>query len=140
MLIKQGIVALSNVTISNVRGPDIPLYMAGARLVLYLPVSIAFDNLGLNVTGFSYHGTLWVCFVSCRKMMPDPDVFGACLKKSFVELVDAAVALGATKSPPVRARKGPTAKGKKSTPRKIPSAATVRAIKSRPASRKSASK
>ena len=48
--------------------------MAGARLVLYLPISIAFDNLGLNITGFSYHGTLWVCFISCRKMMPDPGV------------------------------------------------------------------
>jgi WS/DGAT/MGAT family acyltransferase len=104
LLIKQGIVALSNVTVSNVRGPDIPLYMAGARLVLYLPISIAFDNLGLNITGFSYHGTLWVCFVSCRKMMPDPGVFADCLKKSFGELVQAAVARGATKSPPAAAK------------------------------------
>jgi len=104
LLIKQGLVALSNVTVSNVRGPDIPLYMAGARLMLYLPISIAFDNLGLNITGFSYNGTLWVCFVSCRKMMPDPGFFADCLRKSFDGLVQAAVARGATKSPPAAAK------------------------------------
>jgi len=104
LLIKQGLAALSNVTVSNVRGPDIPLYMAGARLMLYLPISIAFDNLGLNITGFSYNGTLWVCFVSCRKMMPDPSFFADCLRTSFDGLVQAAVARGATKSPPAAAK------------------------------------
>jgi diacylglycerol O-acyltransferase len=101
LLIRKGLLALANVTVSNVRGPNIPLYMAGARLVLYLPVSIAFDNLGLNITGFSYHGTLWVCFISCRKMMPDPGFFAQCLTRSFDETVQAATALGATK--PARA-------------------------------------
>ena len=97
LLIKKGLLALANVTVSNVRGPDIPLYMAGARLVLYLPISIAFDNLGLNITGFSYHGTLWVCFISCRKMMPDPGVLAECLTRSFDEMVQAAAARGAAK-------------------------------------------
>jgi diacylglycerol O-acyltransferase / wax synthase len=34
--------------VSNVRGPDVPLYMAGARLVNYAPISIAIDGMGLN--------------------------------------------------------------------------------------------
>ncbi len=94
LLITKGLTALANVTVSNVRGPNVPLYMAGARLVLYLPISIAFNNLGLNITGFSYNGTLWVCFVSCRKMMPDPGVYAECLTRSFDELVQAAIAHG----------------------------------------------
>ena len=150
LLIKQGIVALSNVTVSNVRGPDVPLYMAGARLVLYLPISIAFDNLGLNVTGFSYHGTLWVCFVSCREMMPDPGVFADCLKQSFEELVQAAVASGAGKPAAVStprkrsAAKPKPAKARKPSPKmtrkSTPKATSGRAIKSKPTSIKAASK
>jgi diacylglycerol O-acyltransferase / wax synthase len=76
--------------VSNVRGPDVPLYMAGARLVNYSPISIAIDGLGLNVTGFSYAGTMWICAVSCRDMLPDPAFFADCLRKSFGELKDAA--------------------------------------------------
>jgi WS/DGAT/MGAT family acyltransferase len=76
--------------VSNVRGPDVPLYMAGARLVNYSPISIAIDGMGLNVTGFSYAGTMWICAVSCREMMPDPSFFAECLRSSFAGLKDAA--------------------------------------------------
>jgi WS/DGAT/MGAT family acyltransferase len=76
--------------VSNVRGPDVPLYMAGARLVNYSPISIALDGMGLNVTGFSYAGTMWICAVSCRHMLPDPAFFAACLRESFAELKEAA--------------------------------------------------
>jgi hypothetical protein len=76
--------------VSNVRGPDVPLYMAGARLVSYVPVSIATDGNGLNVTGFSYAGTMWLCAISCREMLPDPAFFADCLRESFVEIRDAA--------------------------------------------------
>ena len=76
--------------VSNVRGPDVPLYMAGARLVNYSPISIALDGLGLNVTGFSYAGTMWICAVSCREMLPDPAFFAECLRSSFAQLKHAA--------------------------------------------------
>ncbi len=76
--------------VSNVRGPDVPLYMAGARLVNYSPISIALDGLGLNVTGFSYAGTMWICAVSCREMLPDPAFFAECLRTSFADLKHAA--------------------------------------------------
>lgn len=77
--------------VSNVRGPDVPLYMAGARLVHYVPISIAIDGLGLNVTGFSYAGDLWICAVSCREMLPDPAFFADCLRSAFEQLKEAAV-------------------------------------------------
>ena len=76
--------------VSNVRGPDVPLYMAGARLVNYAPISIATSGMGLNVTGFSYAGTMWICAVSCRAMLPDPAFFATCLRESFEDLKKAA--------------------------------------------------
>lgn len=76
-----------NVTVSNVRGPDVALFVAGARLVHFYPVSIATDYVGLNHTGFSYNGVLWITAVACRNMMPDPAFYAACLRQSFDELM-----------------------------------------------------
>ena len=90
-VMRSALVPLVNVTVSNVHGPDEALYLAGARLQMFTPVSIVIDGVGLNLTGLSYNGTLWVCFVSCRKMLPDPSVFVQCLNQSFDELVAAAV-------------------------------------------------
>ena len=80
--------------VSNVRGPDVPLYMAGARMVAQAPISIVVDGIGLNCTGFSYAGTLCICAVSCREMLPDPEVFAACLRESFLDLAKAAAEHG----------------------------------------------
>lgn len=89
-LINKGMVPLCNTTVSNVRGPNVPLYLAGAKLQVFLPISIAFNGIGLNMTGFSYNGVLWVCFVSCRTMLPDPKFFRECLNEAFAELLAAA--------------------------------------------------
>lgn len=89
MLLRRGLLRLVNVAVSNVRGPDVPLYVAGARLVHFYPVSIATDYVGLNMTGFSYNDTLWICAVSCRNMMPDPEFFAQCLNNNFQELLKA---------------------------------------------------
>lgn len=76
-----------NVTVSNLRGPEATLYAAGARLVHFYPVSIATDYIGLNHTGFSYNGVLWISAVACRNMMPDPGFYADCLRASFDELM-----------------------------------------------------
>ena len=89
-LITHGLVPLCNTTVSNVRGPNVPLYLAGAKLQLFLPISIAFNGIGLNMTGFSYNGVLWVCFAACRDMLPDPEFFRQCLNDSFAEILEAA--------------------------------------------------
>jgi len=99
--------------VSNVRGPDVPLYMAGARLVNYSPISIAADGMGLNVTGFSYAGTMWICAVSCREMLPDPAFFAKCLRDSFEDLKAAAARITTVEHPrPVPRLPGPTTKTK----------------------------
>lgn len=74
-----------NFTVSNVRGPSTALYMAGARVHAFMPVNMLLDGMGLNVTGFSYNGVLWVCAVSDRAMMPDPGFFMDCFRESFAE-------------------------------------------------------
>jgi len=68
----------------------VPMFLAGAQMVAFAPVSIAMDGLGLNITGFSYHGTLWMCAVACRDMVPDPAFLADCLRSSFADLVCAA--------------------------------------------------
>jgi diacylglycerol O-acyltransferase / wax synthase len=85
--------------VSNVRGPDVPLYMAGARLVNYSPISIPIDGMGLNVTGFSYAGTMWICAVSCRDMLPDPAFFATCMRESFDDLKAAAARVSTVELP-----------------------------------------
>jgi WS/DGAT/MGAT family acyltransferase len=60
-----------NVVISNVPGPQFPLYMAGALLKANYPVSVITDGMGLNITVMSYQGHLDVGIVADRDQMPD---------------------------------------------------------------------
>jgi diacylglycerol O-acyltransferase len=49
---------LFNIVVSNVRGPPVPLYFAGARVLRYWPLSIVGHGLGVNITVESYAGAL----------------------------------------------------------------------------------
>jgi WS/DGAT/MGAT family acyltransferase len=60
-----------NLVISNVPGPQFPLYMAGARLVANYPVSVITDGMGLNITVMSYNGHMDFGIVADRDQMPD---------------------------------------------------------------------
>jgi diacylglycerol O-acyltransferase / wax synthase len=63
---------LFNLFVSNVPGPQLPLYIAGAKVEGIYPVSAVTDwTGGLNITLFSYHGNLDFGLVACREMMPD---------------------------------------------------------------------
>lgn len=62
-----------NVCISNVPGPNIPVYLAGARLLAHYPVSVITDGQGLNITLVGYLGQLHFGLVACRELMPDID-------------------------------------------------------------------
>jgi hypothetical protein len=108
-----------NVVVSNVRGPDVPLYMAGARLVSFSPISIAIDGLGLNVTAFSYDGVMWVCVVACRDMLPDPAFFADCLRRSFEALEGAARVSDAPEARAAPRRRKGTARGARRASRRV---------------------
>ena len=60
-----------NLVISNVPGPQFPLYCAGARLVANYPVSVITDGMGLNITVMSYCGHCDFGLVADRDQMPD---------------------------------------------------------------------
>jgi diacylglycerol O-acyltransferase / wax synthase len=60
-----------NLVISNVPGPQFPLYLAGAKLEANYPVSVITDGMGLNITVMSYMGSLDFGIVADRDQMPD---------------------------------------------------------------------
>ncbi len=59
-----------NVSISNVPGPEQPLYFRGSRLEAVYPLSIPVHGQALNITCQSYAGTLNFGFTGCRDTLP----------------------------------------------------------------------
>jgi diacylglycerol O-acyltransferase len=59
-----------NVTISNVPGPDKPLYFRGAELLAIYPVSIVTQGQALNITCQSYAGWMDFGFTGCHSSVP----------------------------------------------------------------------
>jgi WS/DGAT/MGAT family acyltransferase len=97
---------LANLVVSNVAGPQAPLYAAGARMSAYWPLSIVEHGLGLNVTVMSYDGTMGFGFTTARSAVPDARELTRALAASFDELVQKSHA---------RARGGAAATGRRST-------------------------
>ena len=60
-----------NVIISNVPGPRQPLYLDGAKMKTYIPVSTIAEGMGLNVTVHSYLDELEFGIIACRELVPD---------------------------------------------------------------------
>ena len=80
---------IANLVISNVPGPDAPLYLAGARLKTYWPVSIVEHGLGLNITLQSYAGSLDFGILAARVGMPDARPVARGLFEALAELAEA---------------------------------------------------
>jgi len=59
-----------NLVISNVPGPQVPLYFAGGKLEELFPLGPVFDGAALNVTVLSYLDTLHWGFLAGREAMP----------------------------------------------------------------------
>jgi WS/DGAT/MGAT family acyltransferase len=79
---------LFNLFVSNVPGPQVPLYIAGAKVEGLYPVSAVTDYTGgLNITLFSYDGALDFGLVACREMMPDLWTVIGYLQDAMAELV-----------------------------------------------------
>ena len=79
-----------NLFISNVPGPNIPLYFAGAELLACYPVSALVDGQGLNITVMSYRGNLYFGLVACRALVPDLDIMAGYLRDELDALTSAA--------------------------------------------------
>lgn len=61
----------NNVVISNVPGPRTPMWLSGARMENYVPISIVTDGMGLNITVHSYLDRLDFGLIACRELVPD---------------------------------------------------------------------
>jgi diacylglycerol O-acyltransferase len=83
---RQGMRPLYNVVISNVPGPPIPIFMAGAQLVHNFPVSVITDGAGLNITVLSYRDELDFGIVADRTQMPDLPRLIDSLRTALAEL------------------------------------------------------
>ena len=81
-----------NITISNVPGPDKPLYFRGAELLSIYPASIVTHGQALNITCESYAGYMNFGFTACHTSVPS-------MQKLAVYAVEALEALEAAVMP-----------------------------------------
>jgi WS/DGAT/MGAT family acyltransferase len=79
-----------NLIVTNVPGPQIPLYMEGALMRTSYPVVPLFENLALVVGLFSYNGGLYWGLNADWEQIPDLHDFVIALEDSFRELQEAA--------------------------------------------------
>jgi WS/DGAT/MGAT family acyltransferase len=79
---------IANLIISNVPGPQVPLYLAGMRMEAYFPVSAVAHGLGLNITIVSYDGSLDFGLLAARSAMKDLRRFARHVEEAYEELLD----------------------------------------------------
>jgi diacylglycerol O-acyltransferase len=94
-----------NMIVTNVPGPQVPLYLLRARLLEAFPLVPLFGNQAVGVALFSYDGQLCWGFNADWDLLPDLHDMIAALQDSFEELVLAASSRpmavnGAEESPP----------------------------------------
>lgn len=75
-----------NVTISNVPGPQVPLYIMGHKVESILGLAPVLDGFGLIITILSYNGRVFITATSDAKTMPDADLFARLIRESANEL------------------------------------------------------
>ena len=76
----------ANVTISNVPGPQVPLYLAGARIAGIYPLSIVVHGVALNITVQSYMGQLCFGLIACRRAVPDVNELAGQMQRALEAL------------------------------------------------------
>ena len=77
-----------NMIVTNVPGPQFPLYAVGARLVEMQPLVPLLDGTGLGIALFSYDGKLHIGLNADYELVPDLGTFTALFAQAFMEVVD----------------------------------------------------
>ena len=62
-----------NLVLSTAAGPNVPLYLAGAELTGYYPVSAIADGHGLTIAVIRHRDRLYFGITACRELVPDAD-------------------------------------------------------------------
>ncbi|MCB0972351.1 MAG: DUF1298 domain-containing protein, partial [Acidimicrobiales bacterium] len=81
---------IHNVIISNVPGPPFPLFYAGAEMVAAYPMGPVMEGVGLNITVFSYRGSVDFGFMVDRELVPDVWNMADRVSDALLELQQAA--------------------------------------------------
>lgn len=84
--IKEFIKPPFNVTITNVPGPQNPLYLRGQKILSIFGLTPVLDGFGLIIAAFSYNGLVSITSTSDAKTMPDADKFSRYIREAANEL------------------------------------------------------
>ena len=74
-----------NTVVTNVPGPPVALYSAGAKLVSIRGMLCLVDGVLLGHVIQSYMGEITLSATACREAMPDPEFYGTCIDEAFEE-------------------------------------------------------
>ncbi len=85
----------ANVTVTNVPGPQFPLYLLGRQLLEMAPVGFIVDGFRLIVALVSYNGSLTFGLMGDYDTMPDLELINGFIREALAELVEAAEVAGA---------------------------------------------
>jgi diacylglycerol O-acyltransferase / wax synthase len=86
---------------SNVPGPPVPLYLAGAPLEEVFPVVPILGNVPLGIGALSYAGQFNITVVADQNACPDGEIFTAGLRASLDHLTQALAATAGRPVPPL---------------------------------------
>ncbi len=81
---------LYNLLVTNVPGPQFPLYLLGRELEDFIPVPFLAPNQALAVAIVSYNGSVKIGLIGDYDAMPDLDEIGKYVREAIAELLDAA--------------------------------------------------
>jgi diacylglycerol O-acyltransferase len=81
---------VANLVVSNVPGPDFPLYLGGSRMLGMFPLGPVMDGMGLNITIMSYMGVLYWGLASDARAVPRLWDIAAAIPHALTELMEAA--------------------------------------------------
>lgn len=76
---------MANLVISNVPGPQVPLYMAGAKMLTYHPMSIVVHGIALNITIQTYAGQVDFGVLADKQAVPHLNDLTDALVQAFEE-------------------------------------------------------
>lgn len=86
-----------NTVVTNVPGPPIPIYSAGAKMVNIFGLFCLADGIRLGHVVHSYMDKVTLTFTACRTAVPNPDFYAQCIQDSFDAHIEALAAKEAAK-------------------------------------------
>ena len=89
-----------NVIVSNIRGPDIPLYVGGAQLATMYPMGPLTEGVGLGITAVSYRDDVSVGFMACPDLVPDVNELPTAVHTELGAMRDRVSVFGSTTGDP----------------------------------------